>query len=215
MKISKRSFSNLYFAILFICVLVSLGGCAMFGSSSSKTDYYTLEYAPPKLAALNALPFIIKIERFYASPLYSSEKISYRKNDFQTDDYNYNRWETNPANLIAYFLFRDIKQSGLFRGVFSHDTGFAATHSISGTVDEFFEDDRGKAWEAVLSLDIVLMAENEPDINKRILFQKKYSAKKECAKKNPKALAEAMSRAMSELSGQIISDVHKSLAGKI
>jgi len=215
MKISPKSFFYFSFAVLFICFLLSVSGCSMFGSTSSKTDYYTLEYDSPKLTGLIALPFIIKIERFYASPLYNSEKISYRKSDFQTDEYNYNRWETNPAQLISYFLYRDIKQSGFFKGVFSHDTGYAATHSVYGTVDEFFEDDRGKAWEAVLSLDIVLMAENEPDINKRILFQKKYSSRKPCAKKNPKAVAEAMSKAMSELSGQIITDIHKSLTGKI
>lgn len=215
MKIFGKFFLYLSIASLFVSIFLSLSGCAMLGSSSSKTDYYTLEYDPPQLTGLIALPFIIKIERFYASPLYNSEKISYRKSDFQTDEYNYNRWETNPAQLIAYFLYRDIKQSGFFKGVFSHDTGYAATHSVSGTVDEFFEDDRGKAWEAVLSLDIVLMAENEPDINKRILFQKKYSSRKPCAKKNPKAVAEAMSKAMSELSGQIIMDIHKSLAGKM
>jgi len=215
MKISKISFFRFSFAFLFLCVLLAVSGCAMFGGSSSKTDYYTLEYDPSKFTGLNALPFIIKIDRFYASPLYNSEKISYRKSDFQTEEYNYHRWETNPSQLIAYFLYRDIKQSGIFKGVFSHDTGFAATHSVSGTVDEFYEDDRGKTWEAVLSLDIVLMAENEPDINKRILFQKKYSARKPCARKNPKAVAEAMSKAMSELSDQIITDIHKSLAGKI
>jgi len=163
-----------FFSILFVLALIlSVGGCAIFGSSSSKTDYYTLEYDPPKAGGLSPLPFILKIERFHASPLNNSEKMSYRKNDFQTDEYNYHMWETNPAQLAAYFLYRDIKQSGLFKGVFSHDTGFAATHSVSGSVDEFYEDDRGKAWEAVLSLDIVLMVENEPDIDKRILFQKK------------------------------------------
>lgn len=215
MKRFRKSFFNFSFAFFLLCVLFPLCGCSMLGSSPPKTDYYTLEYDSPKVTGLNALPSIIKIDRFYASPLYNSEKISYRKSDFQTDEYNYKRWETNPAQLISYFIYRDIKQSGIFKGVFSHDTGYAATHSVSGTVDEFYEDDRGKTWEAVLSLDIVLMAENEPDINKRILFQKKYSARKPCIKKNPQAVAEAMSKAMSELSGQIITDIHKSLSGKI
>ncbi|MDQ1329951.1 MAG: trans aux protein [Thermodesulfobacteriota bacterium] len=215
MKRFQKSFFNFPFAFFFLCVLFPLCGCSLLGSSPPKTDYYTLEYDSPKVTGLNALPSIIKIDRFYASPLYNSEKISYRKSDFQTDEYIYKRWETNPAQLISYFIYRDIKQSGIFKGVFSHDTGYAATHSVSGTVDEFYEDDRGKTWEAVLSLDIVLMAENEPDINKRIIFQKKYSARKPCIKKNPQAVAEAMSKAMSELSGQIITDIHKSLSGKI
>nr|CBX29075.1 hypothetical protein N47_J00560 [uncultured Desulfobacterium sp.] len=196
------------------CVFLMLSGCGGFGGSETKTDFYTLEYDPPKLAGLNTLPFIIKVDRF-KSPLYNSDKISYRKNDFQTDEYLYHRWETDPARLVSYFLFRDIKNSGLFKGVFTYEAGFPATHSVSGTVDEFFEDDRGKTWEAVLSLDIVLMAENEPDLSKKILFQKKYSTRKECAKKNPKALAEAMSKAMQELSGQIINDIYKSLPKKI
>jgi len=213
-KIIGRTFYTLFF--LFIGGLVlSLAGCLSFGEPAGKVDFYTLEYASPKFTEVKAGNSIIKMERFQASPLNNSERISYRKNNFQTDKYSNQRWETNPAHLIAYFLFRDIRQSGLFKAVFNHDTGFPATHSISGTVDELFEDDRGGRWEAVLSLDIILMAENEPDLNKRILFQKRYSTRKECAKNNPGALAEAMSKAMSELSAQIITDIYKTLEGKI
>ncbi|MBA3035468.1 MAG: hypothetical protein FP814_03140 [Desulfobacterium sp.] len=213
MKISLNIYPKFFFACFFACIFLILSGCGGFGGSETKTDFYTLEYDPPKLEGLNTLPFIIKVERF-KSPLYNSNKISYRKNDFQTDEYPYHRWETDPARLVSYFLFRDIKNSALFKGVFTYEAGFPATHSVSGTVDEFFEDDRGKKWDAVLSIDIVLMAENEPDLSKKILFQKKYSIRKECAKKNPKALAEAMSKAMHELSGQIITDIHKSLSEK-
>lgn len=215
MKIFRRTFYTLSFASFIGGLVLSFAGCLGFGGPAGKVDYYTLEYVSPKFAEIKAVNSIIKMERFQASPLYNSEKISYRKNNFQTDEYSNQRWETNPAHLIAYFLYRDIKQSGLFKAVFNHDTGFVATHSISGTVDEFFEDDRGKIWEAVLSIDIILMAENEPDLNKRILFQKRYSTRKECAKKNPGALAEAMSKAMSELSVQIITDIYKTLQGKI
>lgn len=214
MKISSKIFSKICFASLIACISLILSGCGGFGGSGTKTECYTLEYDSPKLAGLNTLPFIINVERF-KSPLYNSDKISYRKNDFRTNEYPYHRWETDPARLISYFLFRDIKNSDLFKGVFTYEAGFPATYSVFGTVDEFFEDDRGKTWEAVLSLCIVLMAENEPDLSKKILFQKKYSIRKECAKKNPKSLAEAMSKAMYELSRQIITDVHKSLSVKV
>ena len=214
MRIFKSIVYTSSFASLIGGLVLSLAGCLGLGGTAGKVDYYTLEYVSPKFADVKAVDSIIKMERFQASPLYNSEKISYRKNNFQTDEYSNQRWETNPAQLVPYFLFRDIKQSGLFKAVFNHDTGFVATHSISGTVDEFFEDDRGRIWEAVLSLDIILMAENEPDLSKRILFQKRYSTRKECVKKNPEALAEAMSRAMSELSAQIITDIHKTLEGK-
>jgi ABC-type uncharacterized transport system auxiliary subunit len=215
MKIFKKIFYQLSFLLIMFCTLFSFTGCMGFGGTSSKVDYYTLEYVSPKFAFNKPVASIIKMERFQVSPLYNSEKISFRKNNFQTDEYSNKRWETNPAQLVPYFLFRDIKQSGLFKAVFNHDTGFVASHSISGNVDEFFEDDRGKIWEAVLSIDIILMVENEPDLNKRILFQKRYSTRKECARKNPEAFAEAMSMAMSELSSQIITDIYKTLAEKM
>ncbi|MFH2046755.1 MAG: ABC-type transport auxiliary lipoprotein family protein [Pseudomonadota bacterium] len=214
MKISLKAFSKIYFIFLILSIFFVFSGCIGFGGSEKKIDYYTLEYSAPQPAGSNQLPFVINIGRF-KSPLYNSDKIVYRKNNFQTDEYVYHRWETNPARLVSYFLFRDIKNSGLFKGVFTYDAGFAATHSISGTVEEFFEDDRGKTWDAVLSLDIVLMAENEPDLSKKILFQKKYKTRKVCDKKNPKALAEAMSKAMNELSVQVIADVYKKLSEKV
>jgi len=215
MKIFRRTYYTLCIISLIGGLILTLAGCLSFGEPASKVDYYTLEYVSPKFTDVKTVNSIIKMERFQASPLYNSERISYRKNNFQTDNYSNQRWETNPAHLIAYFLYRDIRQSGLFKAVFNHDAGFSATHSISGNVDEFFEDDRGKIWEAVLSLDIILMAENEPDLNKRILFQKRYSARKECVRNNPGALAEAMSKAMSELSAQIITDIYKTLEGKL
>lgn len=214
MKIFGRAFYTLFFLLFTGGLVLFLAGCLSFGEPAGKVNYYTLEYVSPKFADFKAVNSTIRMERFQASPLNNSERISYRKNNFLTDKYINQRWETNPAQLIPYFLFRDIRQSGLFKAVFNHDTGFAATHSISGTVDEFFEDDRGRRWEAVLSLDIILIAENEPDLNKRILFQKRYSTRKECAGKTPGALAEAMSRAMSELSTQILTDIHKTLEGK-
>jgi hypothetical protein len=55
------------------------------------------------------------------------------------------------------------------------------------------------------------MDEDEPDTTKRILFQKSYGSKKACKHKNPKSLAEAMSRAMKEISGEIIRDIHSCL----
>lgn len=211
MKISLKTYSNIYFAFIFLCILFLLSGCIGPGGSEKKIAYYTLEYAAPQPAGSNTLPLIINIGRF-RSPLYNSDKIVYRKNDFQTDGYVYHRWDTNPSNLVSYFLYRDMKNSGLFKGVFTYDAGLAATHSISGSVDDFFEDDRTKAWEAVLSIDIVLTKENEHDLCKKIIFQKKYTTSKACDKKNPKALAKAMSNAMQELSAQIIADVYKSLS---
>jgi hypothetical protein len=75
-------------------------------------------------------------------------------------------------------------------------------------VDEFFEWDTAKEWKAVLSLAITLMAHNEPDISKRVLFQRAYRTVKPCKEKHPSALARAMSLAMKEISGEILEDIY-------
>jgi hypothetical protein len=56
------------------------------------------------------------------------------------------------------------------------------------------------------------MKENEPDINKRVLFQNRYQVKEVCKEKTLHALAEAMSKAMSLISEAIISDIYHALA---
>jgi hypothetical protein len=72
------------------------------------------------------------------------------------------------------------------------------------------------ALKALSSADIHrLMAEHEPDTGKKILFQKTYQMSKPCKQRNPRALAEAMSLAMSEASAKIINDVYENLADRI
>jgi cholesterol transport system auxiliary component len=59
------------------------------------------------------------------------------------------------------------------------------------------------------------MAEHEPDTGKKNLFQKTYQMSKPCKQRNPDALAEAISLAMSEASAKIINDVYENLADRI
>jgi ABC-type uncharacterized transport system auxiliary subunit len=59
-----------------------------------------------------------------------------------------------------------------------------------------------------LSLSVTLMAHDEPDISKRVLFQKAYRAIKPCKEKHPSALVRAMSLAMKDVSGEILEDVY-------
>ncbi|MEJ2168684.1 MAG: hypothetical protein P8X90_24485 [Desulfobacterales bacterium] len=83
---------------------------------------------------------------------------------------------------------------------------------LEGTLQEFLEADRENTWEAVLSVSIALIDENESDISQKILFQKSYQSSRKCREKNPRALAAAMSLAMSQISGEVINDTYKALA---
>ena len=189
-----------------------LSACASVGQPSKKIDYYTLEYDPPLQAnEREKVPFTLKISRFQVSPLYNSNKIIYRDKPFSRNEYYYRKWRANPGDTITYFLKRDLQQSSLFKAVFSHEDKFASEYLLEGAVDEFFEQDNPDSWEAVLSITIALIKENEPDVSKRVIFQKTYRARAPCRQKNPKSLSEAMSLAMAQVSEQVIRDIVNAL----
>lgn len=192
------------------CIILCLfaGGCVNLRKPRHQIEFYTLEYDAPQLQGLDPLPLVIRLERFGVAPAYNTNRIIYRDTSFGRNAYTYHKWRANPGDLTSYFLSRDLKQSGLFKGVFSYDSRAGASYVMEGLVDEFFEWDAPDAWHAVLSMSITLLKENEPDVAKKVVFQETYRAKEPCSRKNPQALAEAMSTALSKISGRITRDIH-------
>ncbi len=191
------------------------GGCLSLKQPAMRSDYYSPEYDPPKVSDKKMLPFVIGVDRFQSAPFYDTDKIVSRDGAFKRSATTYHRWISNPGNMVGYFLARDIKSSGLFKAVFSSDRSISASHKIAGAVDDFFQQNETDSVSAVISVSITLMAENEPDVSKRVLLQKKYSQTEICARNEPQALAEAMSKAMSRLFGKIIADIYDCLADKL
>lgn len=195
------------FSIMMAVPLV-LAGC--FGSSTprDRVRYYTLEYNPPAFKDLVLKPCVIKIQRFSINPIYNTTRIVYQDESGSTDDYVYYRWRANPADMATQLLERDFRNSGVIKAVLDADSRFPYTHTLEGSVDEFLESDSGKTWHAILTISITLMKEDGLDIVGGILLQKTYNMRKELEKNNPRALAEAMSKAMSGISEKIIRDVY-------
>ena len=194
--------------LLFLCLCCS---CAGLQQQGSRPEFYTLEYNPPEPSSMDPLPVVIKIERFLVAPPYNTNQIIYRDSSFKRDSYIYHRWSSNPGDLVTQLLNRDFKRSGLFEAILPYETVFSSDYTLEGSLDDFLEWDRPEDWSAVLSVTIVLTAENDKDINKRILFQKIYRSEKACKQKNPQSLAEAMSRAMLDVSARIIRDVYQKI----
>ena len=203
--------------ILLFCLstFLIIAGCIDLKQPRNRIQYYTLEYSPPKITGLKPLPVTLKIERFSMAPAYNTNRIIYRNKSFERDEYFYYKWRSNPADLVACFLSRDIRESGLFRAVLPRESGFPFSYLLEGSVDDFFELDVADGWKAVLSITITLMAANEPDVSKRVLFQKSYSVKKACKHKNPQGLAQAMSLAMGEISKKVIKDIYSVLKDRM
>jgi ABC-type uncharacterized transport system auxiliary subunit len=197
--------------ILFLGILLLPTACVNLKQPSNKIEYYTLEYDSPKLAGLAQLPYAIRIEPFIAAPTYNTTQIIYREQSFERDAYAYHKWRINPGSLVTQLLSRDLRNSGLFKAVISHESRLKPLFALEGKVEEFFELDGSEQWNAVLSLTITLAEEDKKDIDDRLIFQKSYRTMEACERRNPRALAAAMSQAMERLSGELIKDIHTSL----
>jgi len=189
---------------LVFMVLLTCCACSSFKQPGQKIDYYTLEYEPPQVQGIPALPFVLRVERFSVSPLYNTHQIIYRDRSFKRDAYPYEKWRAAPGDLVTYYLSRDFKHLGFFQAVTPYDSRVEPSLILEGSVDEFYERDSEDGWKAVLTVSTVLLAHPEPDVSKRILFQKTFHAVKPCKAKNLTSLSEAMSEAMAEVSAQVI-----------
>ncbi len=198
------------------CLLIWIfltAGCIGAGHlKAPDTAYYTLEYESPIPPGQPPLDRILKIEALRCAPEYDTTQIVYREGRFQRDGYYYHRWRARPGDLVSYFLARDFTHAEAFRAVFAGTGNQAATHRIEGRIEEFYEKDASEGWSAVVSVAIALLAQNEPDVSQRVLFQKIYRVSAPCAEKNPKAVVQAVSQAVSELSAAVFTDVYGALA---
>jgi cholesterol transport system auxiliary component len=196
------------FLVLFFCSLFCLAGCSALKKPKPKIHHFTLEYTVPKIEDLKPIKAVLRVDRFGTAPAYNSNRMIYQDESFKRDEYIYSKWIANPGSFATYFLARDLRDSGLFTAVFTYKSHLAATYALEGSVDEFFEWDSPKGWNAVLGLSLMLVVLKEPDITKRILFQKSYRVIRPCKEEHPRGLAETMSLAMQEVSEIIIRDVY-------
>ena len=196
------------FPVLIFCGLFCLAGCSALKNPKPKIHHFTLEYTVLKIEDLKPIDAVLRVDRFGVAPAYNSNRMIYRDKSFKRDEYVYSKWIGNPGDIVTYFLARDLRDSGLFKAVFTYKSHLAASYAMEGSVDEFFEWDTPEGWDAVLGLSITLVVLQEPDISKRILFQKSYRVTRRCKEEHPRGFAETMSLAMQEVSLKIIRDVY-------
>jgi ABC-type uncharacterized transport system auxiliary subunit len=196
---------------LFVGLFLLLGACMNLKQPAKQIECYTLEYPSPQIGALTPLPYVVRVDRFTTASPYNTSQIIYRNQSFERNAYVYHKWQSNPGAIITTLVNRDLKNSGLFKAILSPGSQFSSSYIIEGTVDEFFEWDTPDAWKAVLGVSIILTKKNTEDISNTILFQKTYHQVQECRRKHPKAVAEAMSRALSKISEEMIKDVYDCL----
>jgi ABC-type uncharacterized transport system auxiliary subunit len=185
--------------------LLLLCGC---GHPPMLVQKYLLDYPSPVVRAA-PLPESLKVEQFSVAQAFNTTAMVYRTSPYKAENYNYSRWRVNPGYLVSDYLRRDFRDSRLFKAVLPADSATKARFALEGGVQEIQELDEGAVWQASLALSITLLDTSQDDITKRVLFQKNYQTTEPMPEKTPAGLAQATSRALEHLSGQIISDVYQ------
>lgn len=196
----------------FVAIALLVSGCLSTNKTRIKINYYTIEYGPPVIEKHPAYPLVIRIASFRAVRPYDGTKIVYQEQPFEKAAYHYHRWQAKPTELVTNLLKRDLQHTGLFTAVVGPDSRARAAYAIEGFIEDFFELDTAGQCTAMMTLNINVVPEDKFAATTPVLFQKRYSIQTFCKKKHPRALAEAMSRALLEISSAIISDISASLS---
>ncbi|MGP8003861.1 MAG: ABC-type transport auxiliary lipoprotein family protein [Smithella sp.] len=190
-------------------------GCAGSGKPQYEVEKYLLSYSAPSWDKFDKLNVSIKFNRFSIAAAYNSDNMIFRDNTYSFDYFNYSRWAVNPADMIADSLVRDMRDSGLFRAVFSRYETQDGQFIISGSIDEFYlREDRSNKT-ALISIIISLQDTRERETGKRMMFQKKYVREEPLQESSPRGYCQAVSEAMRVISEQITKDIYTDIKATV
>ncbi|HNT44096.1 MAG TPA: ABC-type transport auxiliary lipoprotein family protein [Syntrophorhabdaceae bacterium] len=203
-----RSFAGTagLYCVPLIC-LALIAGCLGRTKPPYVMDQYTLDYAPGAVTAGQPVQELIRVERFAVAPAFNSTNMAIRKGQYRFETYNYSRWRVNPADMVAGFVLRDITRAGIFKGTYSWYDSDLSRYILEGYVDEFCE----SSGKGLLSVRITLVDTKAKNPVEQVVFQRQYTQSAPMDDSSPDALAAALSAAMKEVSGRLMTDIAATL----
>lgn len=194
-----------------VLLIVLLAGCLGGTASPPLVRHYSLEYPPPRVENVARYEALLRVGRFSADRLYTGPAMLYSRDAFRRDVYHEQRWRVSPGDMVTDFLKRDLRHAGLFSAVLSARDTEEARFVLEGGVEVFLETDDGKSRKALLNAVVTLLDLSHKEVSRRVVFQKTYRCEALFAQQGSAGFAEAMSRAMSQLSAQVIADIGDAL----
>jgi ABC-type uncharacterized transport system auxiliary subunit len=188
-----------------------IAGCALNSKIPIPIRHYALEYAPPVIEGAAPLEESIKVETLSVVRTYAGSSMVYRSGSFEYSHDAYRRWRVKPSDMITDLLVRDLRRSGLFKGVFSSWDQESGNYVLSGTIEELYESEEPGGSRAVVGLYVTLIDPKAPDGGGRILVQKSYRAVRDMDGKGGPHLTKAASLAMEAVSREIVTDVYREI----
>ena len=201
-------YPRFFFPVLLISLV--LGGCSLT-RSKQEVQYYALTLPTRSAAPSSPAPITasLVVRPFSAQPPYHRDRMVYRSSPYEFDFYHYHRWVTKPADMLTTLTRRTLQQSGLFTTVYPTPDARADLR-LGGVVRQYEEVDQAQSWQAVLSIEVWLSRSQEP----APFWFRSYSATRLATKRNPAAVAEAMSQNLQDILARLTNDLTGALATK-
>jgi ABC-type uncharacterized transport system auxiliary subunit len=135
-----------------LLVLALAAGCG----GVPKTHFYTLQAPPAPAPADPKTSYVLGVERFRAPEILRDDRVAYFVSQTEMNFYQYHRWASNPATLLADFAAQWLESTGVFAQVKMLPFHDHVDYVLGGRVQHFEEVDSGGAPQARLSFALTL-----------------------------------------------------------
>ncbi len=167
----------------------ALAACS-FARPTLETRYYTLTVPgepPVRLASA------VHIGNVTADQPYAGERLAYRSSPYLLDYYTYHRWAGNPRTIVAAAI-RDYLERAA-------SPGGTPPLEVEGHIRRIEEVDETDRWYGALAIDLVVSRGGT------VLLQRSYAEREPAEKRNPEAVAAALSRALGRILDQMLREL--------
>jgi cholesterol transport system auxiliary component len=164
-------------------------------TQSAQVSSARIEVAPEKAG-------VLRVARVRVSPVFDHKGFVYQTgpNSFETDFYN--EFFSPPGILMREAVLGWLEASQLFVPV-SRDSAAEASWVLETDVDQLFADQRGGGLEAHLEIVFRLLDAR----TRKIVFEKRYSAREQAADDSAAALIDTWNRELGSMLAELVQDV--------
>lgn len=190
-----------------------LSGCVSLSAPPPPTQEYLLDYAPPANQG-PPLPVVLRLSHMSIAATYARSGIMYRTSDHEIGSYTYHQWVTDPPSMIGDLLARDFADAGQYTAVLNGPSRLRPDYEVSGMIEEMEErigDGRNTAHLQIR----VLLRRLAVDTDKKVVFQKTYTADEPISGNNTSELVAAMSRSLQKISESLRRDVYEAISADL
>ena len=149
----KRSFRARACAVLGLLAVMFATGCG----GVPKTYYYTLQVPAVPAPTDPRTNYILGVEHFRAPEILRDDRIVYYVSATQINFYQYHRWGSDPATLLAEFTAQWLESSGVFAQVKMFPVRESVDYTLGGSVLSFEEVDSDGSAKVRLAIALSLV----------------------------------------------------------